>query len=71
MKKLIYPENGKSRPLPEMLALHYSVHTSVDTSGDARWTRTRDQWMGKVVSGELHQSGVRKVTELSRKRTED
>ena len=55
MKKLIYLDNGKSRPLPEMLALHYSVHASVDTSGDARWTRTRDQWMGKVVSGDLRQ----------------
>jgi hypothetical protein len=55
MKKLIYLDNGKSRPLPEMLALHYSVRASVDTSGDARWTRTLDQWMGKVVSGELRQ----------------
>jgi hypothetical protein len=53
MKKLIYLDNGKSRPLPEMLALHYSVHASVDTSGDARWTRTLSQWMGKLVSGEL------------------
>jgi hypothetical protein len=55
MKKLIYLDNGKSRPLPEMLALHYSVRASVDTSGDARWTRTLSQWMGKVVSGELRQ----------------
>ena len=55
MKKLVYLDNGKNRTLPEMLALHYSVHASVDTSGDARWTRTRDQWMGKVVSGELRQ----------------
>jgi hypothetical protein len=53
MKKLIYLDNGKSRPLSEMLPLHYSVHASVDTSGEARWTRTRDQWMGKVVSGDL------------------
>jgi hypothetical protein len=53
MKKLIYLDRGKNRTLPEMLALHYSVRASVDTSGDARWTRTRDQWMGKVVSGEL------------------
>jgi hypothetical protein len=55
MKKLIYLDNGKSRPLPEMMALHYSVRASVDTSGDARWTRTRDQWMGRVVSGDLRQ----------------
>lgn len=53
MKKLVYLDNGKNRTLPEMLALHYSVHASVDTSGDARFTRTRDQWMGKVVSGDL------------------
>jgi|SRR6185437_11315417 len=52
-KKLIYLDNGKSHPLPEMLAQHYSVHASVDTSGDARWTRTRGQWMGKVTTGEL------------------
>jgi hypothetical protein len=55
MKKLIYLDNGKNRLLPEMLALHYSVHASVDTSGDARWTRMRGQWMGKVVSGDLRQ----------------
>ena len=42
------PGQRQDRPLPEMLALHYSVHASVDTSGDARWTRTLDQWMGKV-----------------------
>jgi hypothetical protein len=53
MKKLIYLDNGRNRTLPEMLALHYSVHASVDTSGDARFTRARDQWMGKVVSGDL------------------
>ena len=53
LNKLIYLENGKNRPLPEMLAQHYSVRASVDTSGDARWTRTLSQWMGKVVSGEL------------------
>jgi hypothetical protein len=53
MKKLIYLDQGKSRPLTEMLALHYSMHASVDTSGDARWTRTLSQWMGKIVSGDL------------------
>lgn len=53
MKKLVYLDNGKNRTLPEMLALHYSLQARVDTSGDARWTRTRDQWMGKIVSGEL------------------
>lgn len=55
MKKLVYLENGKSRTLPEMLSRHYSVHASVDTTGDARLTRTRDQWWGKMVSGDLHQ----------------
>jgi len=56
MKKLIYVDNnGKNRTLPDMLALHYSVHASVDTSGESRFTRTRDQWMGKVVSGDLRQ----------------
>jgi len=55
MKKLIYLDNGRNRTLQEMLALHYSVNASVDTSGDARWTRTLDQWMGKIVSGDLRQ----------------
>jgi|SRR5579863_8702753 len=55
LKKLIYLDNGKSRTLSEMLALHYSVHASVDTSGDARWTRTLNQWMGKIVSGDFRQ----------------
>jgi hypothetical protein len=36
-----------------MLALHYSVAARIDTSGDARWSRTLSQWMGKVVSGGL------------------
>src|SRR5215469_10136494 len=50
MKKLIWLDNdGKNHPLPEMLARHYSFHAAVDTSGEARYTRTRDQWMGKVV----------------------
>ncbi|HEY2012401.1 MAG TPA: hypothetical protein VGH38_02820 [Bryobacteraceae bacterium] len=55
LKKLVYLDNGKNRPLTEMLPLHYSVRASVDTSGDARWTRTLSQWMGKVVSGDLRQ----------------
>jgi hypothetical protein len=55
MKKLIYLDNGKNRPLTDLLAEHYSVHATVDTTGEARWTRTRDQWMGKLVSGELRQ----------------
>jgi hypothetical protein len=53
INKLIYSDNGKDRPLSDMLAFHYSVHASVDTSGDARWTRTLSQWIGKVVSGDL------------------
>lgn len=53
LNKLVFLENGKNHPLPEMLAQHYSVRASVDTSGDARYTRTLNQWMGKVVSGEL------------------
>ena len=56
MKKLIYLDSdGRNHPLPEMLARHYSFHATVDTSGEARFTRTRDQWMGKVMSGELRQ----------------
>jgi len=55
MNKLIYLDNGKNRTLAEMLVRHYSVHATVDTSGDARWTRTRDQWMGRIVSGDLRQ----------------
>ena len=56
MKKLIYLDNdGRNHTLPEMLARHYSFHATVDTSGEARFTRTRDQWMGKVVSGDLRQ----------------
>lgn len=54
MNKLIYLDNdGKNHTLPEMLTHHYSFRASVDTSGEARFTRTRDQWMGKVVSGDL------------------
>jgi hypothetical protein len=53
LNKLIFLDNGKNRPLTEMLAQHYSVRGTVDTSGDARYTRTLSQWMGKVVSGEL------------------
>ena len=53
MNKLMFLDNGRNRPLPEMLAQHYSVRATVDTSGDARFTRTLNQWMGKVVSGEL------------------
>jgi hypothetical protein len=53
LNKLIFLDNGKNRPLMELLAQHYSVHATVDTSGDARYTRTLNQWMGKIVSGEL------------------
>jgi hypothetical protein len=55
MNKLIYVDNGKNRPLTDLLAQHYTVHASIDTSGDARWNRTLNQWMGKLVSGELRQ----------------
>ena len=56
MKKLIYLDNnGKNHTLPEMLALHYSVRASLDTSGESRFERSRDQWMGKVISGDLRQ----------------
>lgn len=54
-KKLIYVDNGKNRPLTDLLAQHYSVRASVDTSGDARWSRTLSQWMGKISTGELKQ----------------
>lgn len=53
--KLIYLDNGKNRPLTEMLARHYSVRASVDTSGDARYSRVLNQWMGKVSTGNLKQ----------------
>jgi hypothetical protein len=55
MKKLIYADKGQNRPLTDLLAQHYTVHASVDTSGDARWSRTLNQWMGKAISGELRQ----------------
>lgn len=55
MKKLIYIDNGKNVALPELLARRYSVYATVDTTGEARYTRTRDQWMGKLVSGELRE----------------
>jgi hypothetical protein len=54
-KKLIYVDNGKNVPLTELLARHYSVRASVDTSGDARWSRVLSQWMGKVSTGALRQ----------------
>jgi len=55
LNKLMYLEKGQSLPVTGLLAKHYSVHAMVDTSGEARWTRTRDQWMGRLVSGELRQ----------------
>lgn len=55
MKKIVYFENGKNRPLTEMLALHYSVKARVDTTGEALIARTRDQWMGQLLSGDLHE----------------
>jgi hypothetical protein len=54
LNKLIYVDNtGKNRPVLEMLALHYSLHATVDTTGTAQWSRTRSEWMGKVTSGDL------------------
>ena len=53
MKKLMYLDKGANRPLSDLLAQHYSVHATVDTSGEARWNRVLNQWMGKLVSGEL------------------
>jgi hypothetical protein len=54
LNKLIYVDSsGKNRPVPEMLAQHYALRATVDTTGTAQWSRTRSEWMGKVVSGDL------------------
>ena len=54
LNKLVYvDDHGKNHPVPEMLALHYALRATVDTTGTAQWTRTRSEWMGKVVSGDL------------------
>jgi hypothetical protein len=54
LNKLIYvDESGKNHPVPEMLTRHYSLRATVDTTGTAQWGRTRDEWMGKVTSGDL------------------
>lgn len=55
MKKLLYLDNGKNRPLTDMLAQHYAVHAVLDTSGDARWSRLINQWLGKMTTGDLKQ----------------
>ncbi len=55
MKKFVYLDNGAEKTLPQMLALHYSVHAAIDTTADARANHVRGQWLGRIVSGELRQ----------------
>ncbi len=55
MKKFVYLDNGRERTLPELLAMHYSVHAMIDTTADARANHVRGQWLGRIVSGELRQ----------------
>jgi hypothetical protein len=55
MKKFVYLDNGKERTLQEMLAMHYSMHATIDTTADARSNHVRGQWLGKIMSGELRQ----------------
>jgi hypothetical protein len=53
LTKLLYLENGQNHPVTDLLAKNYSVRARVDTTGEARYTRTRDQWMGRLSSGDL------------------
>lgn len=53
LNKIVFLDNGKNAPLPEMLKLHYSAHVSLDTTPSARAERTRSEWTGKLISGEL------------------
>jgi hypothetical protein len=56
LNKLVYLDNNaRSRPLPEMLAAHYSVRATLDTSGDPRELRSFPLWFGNVSSGEFRQ----------------
>jgi hypothetical protein len=55
MKRFVYLDNGAEKTLPQMLALHYSVHAAIDTTADARANHVRGQWLGRIVSGELRQ----------------
>ena len=51
LNKIVFLDNGKNLPLPEMLKLHYSVRVSLDTTPNARAERTRSEWTGKLIRG--------------------
>jgi hypothetical protein len=54
LSKLVYLDNNaRNRPLPEMLAAHYSVRAMLDTSGEPRQLRSFPLWFGNVSSGEF------------------
>jgi hypothetical protein len=56
LNKLVYLDNNaRNRSLPEMLAAHYSVRATLDTSGDPRELRSFPLWFGNVSSGEFRQ----------------
>jgi hypothetical protein len=56
LSKLVYLDNNaRNRPLPEMLAAHYSVRAMLDTSGEPRQPRSFPLWYGSVSSGEFRQ----------------
>jgi len=54
LKKFRAIENGRERTLPDLLAAHYSVRATLDTSGDPRQIRPLGMWMGAVTSGDFH-----------------
>jgi hypothetical protein len=53
LSKFEYLDQGKARFLPEMLAAHYSVRATLDTSGNPRVVSSLAIWAGNISSGEL------------------
>jgi len=53
MSKLVALQNGKNRPLTELLAAHYSVRAMLDTTGNPREVTSHALWAGNLSSGEL------------------
>ena len=50
LDKLVYLDHGRNRPLPELLAAHYSVRAILDTTGDPREVHAFAIWAGTVSS---------------------
>lgn len=53
LDKLVFPDHGRSRLLPELLAAHYSARAILDTTGNPREVHSFAIWAGSVSSGLL------------------